>query len=399
MDAAARKTLLLLTAGVLAAHLLLLQHAARGGRASITPSNRPFATRLLAPVPAGTGRTPAAVAGASPAPAPTAMGAPARLAPRPATRRLLPRASATVPPTPMVAAEPTAPPPAPAVTADGPETTASAASAPAAPPVQTAASSPAEPVAAASAPPQATASTPVAAASASVTPASAATAEQQQQRLLATRYTAPAPVRIGYDISAEIKGVPTSARGELLWQHDGSNYSARLQINLFLVTWRTQTSTGRITEHALAPVRFSDKLRSEVAAHFNEAQGKVTFSANSPDVALQPMAQDRLSIFMQLAGMLAAEPGKYSPGSSIALQTVGPRNAETWVFAVEEEDPQRLGGQLTPARRLVHYPALDFDQKVELWLAPSLGYLPARMRITQVNGDFLDLQWRSDEKP
>ena len=30
------------------------------------------------------------------------------------------------------------------------------------------------------------------------------------------------------------------------------------------------------------------------------------------------------------------------------------------------------------------------DQQVEAWLAPSLGYLPVRVRITLPNGDFVD---------
>ena len=35
-----------------------------------------------------------------------------------------------------------------------------------------------------------------------------------------------------------------------------------------------------------------------------------------------------------------------------------------------------------------------FDDTVELWLAPSLGYLPVRIKLTQPNGDFADMQLR-----
>ena len=41
----------------------------------------------------------------------------------------------------------------------------------------------------------------------------------------------------------------------------------------------------------------------------------------------------------------------------------------------------------------------EFDQKVEIWLAPQLAYLPARTRITDANGDFVDQQWKSTETP
>ncbi len=188
---------------------------------------------------------------------------------------------------------------------------------------------------------------------------------------------------MGYDVLAEAKGIPLRAQGELLWQHDGQNYTTRMEIKAFLLGSRVQTSAGRITAHALAPTRFSDKSRSELAAHFRDDTGRVSFSANTPDAPLQPMAQDRLSIFMQLAGMLAAEPGKYPPGTHISMQTVGPRSAEDWDFTVEAEEPLNLAGGRISGLKLVHAPALDFDQRVELWFAPSRGYLPVRIRITQ----------------
>ena len=42
--------------------------------------------------------------------------------------------------------------------------------------------------------------------------------------------------------------------------------------------------------------------------------------------------------------------------------------------------------------KLTRKPRKEFDQKVEIWFAPSLGYLPVRNRITQHSGDFIDQQ-------
>ncbi len=231
-------------------------------------------------------------------------------------------------------------------------------------------------------------------------PATAASARgDARRRLVATRYQALPSVRLGYDVLAEVKGVPLRAQGELLWQQDGQNYTARMEIKAFLLGTRVQTSAGHITAHALAPTRFSDKSRSELAAHFREDQGRVTFSANTPDAPMQPMAQDRLSIFLQLAGMLAAEPAKYPPGTRISMQTVGPRSAEEWAFTVEAEEPLDLAGGRMTGLKLVHAPALDFDQRVELWFAPVRGYQPVRIRLTQADGSFVDMQWRTADTP
>ena len=90
---------------------------------------------------------------------------------------------------------------------------------------------------------------------------------------------------------------------------------------------RSQTSRGQITDVGLAPERFGDKYRSEVAAHFNRAQGKVTFSANTPDAPLLTGAQDRLSVLVQLGALVASEPQRYGPGTTLTIQTIGPRDA------------------------------------------------------------------------
>ena len=49
--------------------------------------------------------------------------------------------------------------------------------------------------------------------------------------------------------------------------------------------------------------------------------------------------------------------------------------------------------------RLVRAPQKANEVTVELWLAPALGYLPVRIRLTQDNGDFIDQKLRSSEPP
>jgi hypothetical protein len=207
-------------------------------------------------------------------------------------------------------------------------------------------------------------------------------------------YTVPGSVRIKYQVDAN--KFPFTASAELLWQQTGGSYDARLALSVFGQN-RVQTSHGQITLEGLAPIRFSDKYRSEVAAHFNREQGKVTFSANTPDTPLLAGAQDRLSILVQLAAMIAADPSQYPPATTIAIQTIGPRAADIWLFTVENEETLTLPGGEQATLKLMRNPRQEFDQKVELWLAPALGYLPARIRITEPNGDFIDQKWLATE--
>jgi len=218
----------------------------------------------------------------------------------------------------------------------------------------------------------------------------------RDQLYTVSTYTVPGSVRFKYEV--QTNKFPFSANAELRWQQDGESYDAWLEISAFGQA-RVQSSRGQITPAGLAPIRFSDKFRSEVAAHFNREQGKVTFSANTPDVPLLAGAQDRLSVLVQLAAMIAGDPGHFPPATTLAIQTIGPRDADTWLFTVGNEEKLTLPGGELATLKLVRNPRQEFDQKVELWLAPALGYLPARIRITEPNGDFVDQQWLATDRP
>ncbi len=209
----------------------------------------------------------------------------------------------------------------------------------------------------------------------------------------------PGSTRLRYKVHGVIKGFNYYVNGELLWLHDGKTYDARLEISHFLLGSRVQTSKGQVTLDGLEPLRFGDKVRSEVAAHFERQKGRVSFSANTPDAALQALAQDQLSIFMQLAAMFAGDPNRIKPGMPLPFQAVGPRSSENWVFQVGKPEILKLDAGPVPAVGLLRERTGEYDTRVELWLAPQLDYLPARIRLTQSNGDEVDMQWISSQKP
>jgi Protein of unknown function (DUF3108) len=211
--------------------------------------------------------------------------------------------------------------------------------------------------------------------------------------------TVPAALRLAYTVNGEARRVPYSAQGVLMFRHDGQVYEARAEISAFLFGARVQTSTGGLTPQGLAPARFADKWRNERAVHFDRERGRITFSANTPEAPLLPGAQDRLSVLMQLGALLAGAPARYPAGASITLQTAGPRDAEDWQFTVAGPETLTLPSGETATVKLSRAPRREFDQRVEVWLAPALGYLPARLRITQANGDFVDQQLQASGPP
>ena len=214
-----------------------------------------------------------------------------------------------------------------------------------------------------------------------------------------TRFAVPAPALLKYDVNGIAKGFNYLAWGELLWKPTESSYEARLEIGAFLFGSRVQTSRGALSEEGLLPERFGDKTRSELAAHFQRDKGIISFSANSPDAPLLKGAQDRLSVVLQLSALLAGDPTRYPAGTVLSFQTVSQREAEVWQFAVDKEEMLDLPMGRMPAIKLTRTPRREFDQRVELWFAPQMAYLPVRIRITNANGDAVDQLLRSSEKP
>lgn len=255
------------------------------------------------------------------------------------------------------------------------------------------------------APAQAPAESPASVASApavaAINPASApeSTTEPQASALPTTEVafnpdSLPASVKLMYQVEAN--KFPYTLSGEFLWQRLDQGYQAQLSISTFGQT-RVQTSRGQIDPFGLAPQRFSDKYRSEVAAHFNRAQGQVSFSANTPSLVLQPGAQDRLSVLVQLAALVASAPQNFGPGTTLQVQTIGPRDGDLWLFTFGNMEALELPGGLQQGLKLVRQPRQPYDQKLEVWLAPGLAYLPARIRITEANGNYVDQKWLASQ--
>jgi Protein of unknown function (DUF3108) len=220
-----------------------------------------------------------------------------------------------------------------------------------------------------------------------------------ESRVVAAASTLPAPVRIKYNVKGEVKGFPYFANGELLWRQDGKTYDARLEISHFLLGSRVQTSKGLISSQGLEPIRFGDKVRSEVAAHFERSKGKVIFSANTPEVALLPGAQDHLSVLLQISILVGSDPARYTRGTQLAFQAIGPRSAENWVFTAGELEEITLQSGEIRGLKFTRPSMGEFEPRLEVWFGPDVGYLPVRVRLTQSNGDFVDQLWRTTQKP
>lgn len=384
-----RYSLWFTTFGVLLLHWLVLEqtpwHVAAAAPAE--PSGPVFQTRTIAPP-------------APPPPEPVAQPRPVVVRPRPMPAPVEQAKTSVQPETPTPA--PVSAELAPSVdtaTAHPPETnvasntaTTDNAASPTPPPAPSVAS--AEPAPAA--PPALPTAPPAPEPGIELTTANSTTNAAQQKPLVA-RW--PASKLLEFEVSGQAKRFNYHADATLSWQHDGQRYQAEQKISAFLMGQRTQRSVGTLQGDVLQPERFSDRSRSEKAAHFDAANQTVTFSSNAPSARVGSGTQDRLSVFIQLAAWLYAAPERFPVGSVITVTTVSTSKADRWSFRVEGEQTLDLPIGSTPTIKLERLPREQYDQKAELWLAPSLEYLPVRIRLTQTNGDFADLKLSHAKAP
>ena len=202
----------------------------------------------------------------------------------------------------------------------------------------------------------------------------------------------PPPALLSYRLSGQEKGINYQASGELRWQHNDSAYAMSLTVKAFLLGSRHWRSVGQINATGLAPTRFSDSWRSERAAHFDRPNQRIVFSSNAPTVALQLGAQDQVSLYVQLAAAMAHSGQRMTPGTRLQIQTATVRDALPWLLTLEKQETLQVDGQSLQAVKWVCQPRNRFDAQVEFWVSAAHDWLPVRIRITQVSGNFIDLQ-------
>jgi hypothetical protein len=150
-----------------------------------------------------------------------------------------------------------------------------------------------------------------------------------------------------------------------------------------------------LTENGLAPVRYSDSWRGERAAHFEAAQKKISFSGNTPSIELQSGAQDQVSLFIQMAATVSAN--HFKLGSVLNVQTATARDAVNWTLTYKSDETIEVNGNRLETQRWVCLPRAKFDSQIEMWLSQAHSGMPLRIKITQVNGNFIDMEMRDAE--
>lgn len=242
------------------------------------------------------------------------------------------------------------------------------------------------PSAAASAPPAAApAPPPVASAAASTSPEITATASVSAATTATTSsFVAtdswPADTRLNYRVGGYYRGeLHGSARVQ--WQRQDDRYQTRIDIDLGLVSL-VMTSQGLVTERGLAP-KVYEETRAGKRRSASLEDSRVLLSDGSA-VPRPDGVQDTASQFVELSHRFASGQLPLEVGRSVSFWMARPGGINYWTYDVigkEMLQTPQLGA--VEAFHLKPRPLADPRGNItaEMWFAPSLQYLPVRIRV------------------
>ncbi|WP_321794204.1 DUF3108 domain-containing protein [Caballeronia sp. J97] len=302
---------------------------------------------------------------------------------------LTPRPIAPPAPTPPAAAARPTPPAPPKSAAPAPKP----APAPAPAPILTAATPQPDAPAAASG---LAASAPAAAAPASGSAQAQAQAPSPASQPAAAsgdKFSVPPAGELRYDTL--VNGVMNQT-GTIHWSNDGQHYEMVVSIPLPFVGPYVYSSKGHIDGFGIAPEQYSEQRGRRAAdiAIFNRDTKQIVYTKTPQSQPLADGAQDRFSVVMQLASLVRGAPDKYTPGVTRQFSVADNDSNEIWpIETVGDETVQARGG-FTTARHFTRLPRKEGDRrKLDIWLAPSIGWLPVRILQTEPNGMQIELLW------
>ena len=240
---------------------------------------------------------------------------------------------------------------------------------------------------------------PVDGASAALAAASAPAPTQAAASAAAPAYLAqwPADTRLTYRLGGNYRG-ELHGSAQVLWQREGTRYQASVQIDLGLLLSMRFTSQGEITEQGLAPEVYEEQVRQR---RRGVRIGEDVRLNNGERVPRPRDVQDTASQFVEMGHRFATDPAALQAGSEIRLWLARPGGVDQWTYDVVGEDTlqlPRLGA--VPAYHLKPRP-LDKPRgpiSAEIWIAPTLQYLPVRIRLTQGPDTYMDLMVETIEQ-
>jgi hypothetical protein len=218
----------------------------------------------------------------------------------------------------------------------------------------------------------------------------AASAPASAPASVASLDTWPADTRVSYRLTGWYRGALTGT-ARVQWLRQNDRYEARVDLDLGILGMQF-LSQGDVAGDSLAPRAYQESRPNRTRIVQLGPENVVLNDGRTVDKP--PGVQDTASQFVELSHRFSTGKEKLVVGGHTSVWLARPGGVDLWTYDIVSRDmlttPQ-LGA--VEAFHLKPRPIHDArgDIYVEIWLAPSLQYLPVRIRITQPPDSYVDI--------
>ena len=228
---------------------------------------------------------------------------------------------------------------------------------------------------------------------------SATSAASASEAAAGDAFTWPGSTRLSYGLTGNYRG-EIHGNAQVEWVRVGSRYQVHLDVVVGLpiapLITRRMSSEGDISADGLAPQRYDEdtkvmfRERRRLTMRF---EPDAIVMANGQRQERLAGVQDSASQFVQLSYLFSVKPELLVLGGAVEVPLALARKVERWVYDVVEQEPLStpFGAVDTFHLKPRRVAQAGSDLTAEIWIAPSLQYLPARIRIRQDADTFIDL--------
>jgi hypothetical protein len=212
----------------------------------------------------------------------------------------------------------------------------------------------------------------------------------------------PPSTRLTYTLSGDWG--PNHLYGDAIvdWRRDGLHYQVEFNFHFGALFEQRMFSDGRIGDQGLAPSHFEQTRRLPLAEPRTwtvDFYGEDVVLANGRHITRMPGTQDSASQFVQFVWMFTSHPEWLKPGTTLTIPLALTNSLHAWQYRVGDVERLDLGFGAIDA---VHLTPIIVDRRpneypFEIWIAPTLQYLPVQIRVDFDRGSYAQLTL--DHKP
>jgi hypothetical protein len=204
----------------------------------------------------------------------------------------------------------------------------------------------------------------------------------------------PPSTRLSYTLSGDFRG-PVVGTATVEWLRSGARYQVHMDVSAGLLFSRRVSSEGEITPEGLQPRRYDE----ETKVVWRDARrltvwldGDRVRLSNGTEAPRPAGVQDSASQFVQMTWLFTTRPQLLERGRTVEIPLALPRRVEPWVYEVlETETLYTPAGPVEAVHVKPRREGRTNELTAEMWVAPSLQYLPVRLLIRQDAQTYIDL--------